>query len=266
MRPTRSRLGAVGVLAIWRYPVKAMLGELLRSVQVTAAGLEGDRRWVVADRRTGEPIASKRGPTDARLRACRARLDGEGRLAITLPDGTLATGTGDAGDALSELLERHVELRDAERRHHDFAPVHLMTTRSLAHMRAVAPESDWDPRRFRPNLLLDDGEAGGLSEPSMVGAELHRGGLRLTVELPTPRCVVPTRASEELPRDPSLLRRIVRESRWDLGPVGRQPCLGAYAFVTTSGSLTAGDRLAVTPRAAATPGAAVADALRRRLG
>jgi hypothetical protein len=38
----------VGVLAIWRYPVKAMLGER---------------------------IAGRRGPTDPRLQACRAQID-----------------------------------------------------------------------------------------------------------------------------------------------------------------------------------------------
>jgi hypothetical protein len=75
----------VGVLAIWRYPVKAMLGELLRCVHIAPGGIEGDRRWVVIDGETGERIANKRGPTDARLRACRAALDGD-RLVVTLPD------------------------------------------------------------------------------------------------------------------------------------------------------------------------------------
>ena len=251
----------MGVLAIWRYPVKAMLGELLRSVHVGRSGLEGDRRWVVADARTGERIANKRGPTDPRLRACRAELDGAGELSVTLPDGTRAGG-GDVAAALSELLERRVELVDGDK---DFAPLHLMTTRSLAHMRRAAPESDWDARRFRPNLLLDDGQDGGLSEPDLIGAELRRGGLRLDVELPTPRCVVPTRAREELPRDPAVLRRIVRESRWDLGPVGRQPCLGTYASVTAPGDLRVGDRLAVRARASGTAVDAVAANVRRML-
>ena len=227
----------VGVLAIWRYPVKAMLGELLRCARIDASGLEGDRRWVVQDKRTGERIANKRGPTDARLRACRARLAPE--LEVTLPDGRTAAGD-DVADALSELLERDVRLVDGEK---DFAPVHLLTTRSLAHMRRAAPESDWDPRRFRANLLLDDGEPPGPAERDLVGARLTAGGLRLDVELPTPRCVVPSRAREELPHDPQLLRSLVRENRWDLGPVGRQPCLGAYAKVAAPGTLAVGDRL-----------------------
>jgi uncharacterized protein YcbX len=34
----------MGVLAIWRYPVKAMLGELLDAVEVGPQGRTGDRR------------------------------------------------------------------------------------------------------------------------------------------------------------------------------------------------------------------------------
>ena len=231
----------MGVLAIWRYPVKAMLGELLRLVRVGAEGLEGDRRWVVQDARTGERIANKRGPTNARLRACRARLTPE--LEVTLPDGRTATGD-EVADALSELLERHVRLVDGNK---DFAAVHLLTTRSLAHMRRTAPQTDWDPRRFRPNLLLDDGETPGPAEGDLIGAQLRNHALRLDVDLPTPRCVVPSRASEELPHDPRLLRSLVSESRWDLGPAGRQPCLGAYARVGSVGGIAVGDRLHVVP-------------------
>ncbi len=39
----------MGVLAIFRYPVKAMLGERLAAVAVGPDGPDGDRRWVVVD-------------------------------------------------------------------------------------------------------------------------------------------------------------------------------------------------------------------------
>jgi uncharacterized protein len=219
----------VSVLAIWRYPVKAMLGERLESVLVGPGGCEGDRRWVVVDVKTGERIANKRGPTDPRLRACRASLVGD-RLRLTLPDGTLV----DDGieDALSDLLARSVRLERGA--HHDFAPIHVITTGALA-------AHGWDARRFRPNLVLE-------GEGELLGGTLRaRSGLELTVGLPTPRCVVPTRAVEELPFDPSILKTIVREHRVDLGPVGRQGCLGDYADVPRSGWLAAGERLTLQP-------------------
>jgi uncharacterized protein YcbX len=265
----------MGVVAIWRYPVKAMLGELLDRVGVAAGGLEGDRRWVVAEVAGGRRIASKRGPTDARLRACRARLDDGGELVVALPDGhTTATGVTSVAEALSDLLGRRLTLvehpggGDRFARtggHHDFAPLHLLTTRTLAHMRAVAPQSDWDVRRFRPNLVLDDGMAPGeLTERALLGTELRgSSGVRLRVGLPTPRCVVPTRAREELPADPPLLKAIARQSRWDLGPFGRPACLGAYAEVARGGRLAAGERLTVEPGAEGTPERAVAAVVER---
>jgi hypothetical protein len=69
--------------------------------------------------------------------------------------------------------------------------------------------------------------------------------VELAVELPTPRCVVPTRAHEELPADPGILRTIVAHHRLDLGPFGRQGCAGAYAEVVRAGRVNVGERLEV---------------------
>lgn len=262
----------MGVLAIWRYPVKAMLGEELEAVDVGAGGLESDRRWVVSDVETGERIANKRGPTDARLRACRARLDVHGELVVTLPDGvTEVAGAAAIAAALSELLGRHVELVEhpggggrymRTGGHHDFAPLHLMTTGALKRMRAVAPQSDWDVRRFRPNVLLDDGRVS--DEDALLGSQLRgTSGLRLAVGLPTPRCVVTTRAREELPADPGLLKSIANEHRWSLGRFGRPACLGAYAEVAEAGRLAVGKLLTLEPRTAATAEEAVAECVER---
>jgi uncharacterized protein YcbX len=132
-------------------------------------------------------------------------------------------------------------------------------------MSAVAPQSDWDVRRFRPNLVLDDGGAAGeLTERALLGTELRgSSGVRLRVGLPTPRCVVPTRAREELPADHGLLRAIAGQSRWDLGPFGRPACLGTYAEVARGGRLVAGERLRVERPADVTPESAVAAAVER---
>jgi uncharacterized protein YcbX len=260
----------MGVLAIWRYPVKAMLGELLAAVAIGPRGCEGDRRWIVVDATTGERIANKRGPTDPRLRACRAELledaDEHPQLRITLPDGSVLDGAEiEAG--LSSLLERRVRLQRSDApadgrfgttgAYHDAAPIHLVITGTLAHLRAVAPDSDWDVRRFRPNLVLDDGSNGEpFAEDALLGGRLQApSGLELSVGLPTPRCVVPTRAQVGLPADPAILRTLVERHRIDLGPFGRQGCAGAYAEVATAGPLRTGEHLEVhhgpvAPRAA----------------
>ena len=86
---------------------------------------------------------------------------------MTLPGGSEALGAAAVIEALSDLLERQVVLAEHDvrgdrfartARHHDFAPVHVMTTGELERMRGVAPELDWDVRRFRPNVLLEGDE------------------------------------------------------------------------------------------------------------
>jgi uncharacterized protein YcbX len=266
----------MGVLAIWRYPVKAMLGELLEAVAIGPRGCEGDRRWIVVDAATGERIANKRGPTDPRLRACRAELldacDEYPPLRITLPDASTLEGA-EIEAALSELLERRVRLERADTpadgrfgttgAYHDLAPIHLITTGTLAHLRALAPGSDWDVRRFRPNLLLDDVATADPFGDALLGGQLQApSGLKLTIGLPTPRCVVPTRAQDGLPADPAILRTLVDAHRVDLGPFGRQGCAGAYAEVANAGRQRTGERFEVR-RGDAPPRAAIDRAVAR---
>jgi uncharacterized protein YcbX len=49
------------VVALWRYPVKSMLGEELNSSYVTERGVVGDRTYAVVDKQTGK-IASAKNP------------------------------------------------------------------------------------------------------------------------------------------------------------------------------------------------------------
>src|SRR5438552_144529 len=51
--PSPSPSGQVevgSVVALWRYPVKSMMGEELNACEVTGHGLLGDRRFAVVDR------------------------------------------------------------------------------------------------------------------------------------------------------------------------------------------------------------------------
>ena len=45
---------AGSVVALWRYPVKSMMGEELNSSEVTDRGLLGDRQFAIVDRATGK--------------------------------------------------------------------------------------------------------------------------------------------------------------------------------------------------------------------
>jgi hypothetical protein len=59
--------------------------------------------------------------------------------------------------------------------------------------------------------------------------------------------VVPTRAREELPAVPGLLKQIAGHSMWELGPFGRGACLGTYAEVADGGRLAVGEVMAFAP-------------------
>jgi uncharacterized protein YcbX len=50
---------AGSVVALWRYPVKSMMGEELNSTEVTDRGLLGDRQFAVVDRATGKVGGAK---------------------------------------------------------------------------------------------------------------------------------------------------------------------------------------------------------------
>jgi uncharacterized protein YcbX len=124
----------------------------------------------------------------------------------------------------------------------DLSPVHLMSTASLA---SLSPDGvPYDVRRFRPNILVDAGATSAeFPETEWVGARLRLGQAELHVEVPTIRCVVPTRAQPGLDLDRGLTRQLAqRTNRF----------LGVYAEVTGAGPVRVGDEITVV--AAPEPG------------
>ena len=70
---------------------------------------------------------------------------------------------------------------------------------SLKQLYALRPESTFDARRFRMNVIVDL-KRDGFVENDWVNRELNIGEeIRLKVALPDPRCVMTTLAQEELP-------------------------------------------------------------------
>ncbi|MGB4780460.1 MOSC domain-containing protein, partial [Candidatus Methylomirabilis sp.] len=124
----------------------------------------------------------------------------------------------------------------------DLFPIHVLTTSTLQLMSQLNPAANWDVRRFRPNVLVDTGSTTGVTENDWVGRTIHIGDLVVKGELPTIRCAMPTHAQADLPRDPSVLRTIVRKANQSLG---------LYASVIEAGSVATGDPVERAPRSAA---------------
>jgi len=110
------------VVALWRYPVKSMMGEELNAAEVTARGLVGDRRFAVVDAASGK-VAGAKNPRkwgnffDFRAAYVEPPRTGSELPAVrlTLPDGTVVTSEQpDLAQILSKALGREVAFAEAQ--------------------------------------------------------------------------------------------------------------------------------------------------------
>ncbi len=125
----------------------------------------------------------------------------------------------------------------------DLFPVSVLTTSTLEQLNELRPQSHFDQRRFRMNVIVETNQA-GFVENDWVGRQLSVGdSARLNVALPDPRCVMTTLAQDELPNDTDVLRILARHNRIQVAEVGQFPCAGVYAVVEAPGTMQTGDRV-----------------------
>lgn len=266
---TQTEVGSV--VSLWQYPVKSMMGEELNATEVTERGLLGDRAYALVDRADGKVATAKNPRKWPRLFDFRATFIEPARAAanvppvrIALPDGTTVTSDqGDLDQILSQVLNRAVTLRAAQRgavtaeeywpdmegldhrdtvtdftlpqgTFFDCATVHLLTTATLDRLRELYPQGRFEVRRFRPNIVvqLASGEK-GFAENAWVGHTLAIGDdVRLSITGPCARCVMTTLAQGDLPNDPGILRTAARHNHVNVG---------VYAAVVRGGTIRRGD-------------------------
>ena len=134
---------------------------------------------------------------------------------------------------LSTLPQQIIEFTSPLGTYFDAFPIHVLTTSSLEMMRRLNPQAVWDVRRFRPNFLIET-EPGikGLIESEWAGQKLRLGTVELRCEIPTVRCGMTMQAQKDFPKDPSILRSIVKDANQNLG---------TYASVLQAGDVRVGD-------------------------
>jgi uncharacterized protein YcbX len=121
----------------------------------------------------------------------------------------------------------------------DAFPLLLLSEQSLARMQSLAPDSRFDVRRFRPNLVVDAGEdAGDFPELSWRGRRVRVGDAVVEVTVECPRCVMTTHGFEDLPKDPKIMRALVAHAGGNLG---------VYARVAEPGRIRVGDAIELVP-------------------
>lgn len=258
------------VVAIWRYPVKSMMGEELNATEVTERGVLGDRALALVDAESGKVVSAKnprRWPNLFDFRAAYVEPPRDARTLpparITLPDGeSVRTDEANADPRLSASLGRTVRLTRsafegakaegywpdhdwlAQRDQtfevplpagtfFDCALVHLITTATLDRLRSTAPASRFEPRRFRPNFIIQPADnTTGFVENGWIGKTVQLGDVLLQVSGPCPRCVMTTLVQGDLPKDPGVLRTVVQQNEGNVG---------VYASVVRGGRVRRGD-------------------------
>ena len=261
------------VVALWRYPVKSMMGEELNASYIGDRGLLGDRVYAIVDPETGKVASAKHPKKWPHLFDCRAAFvdplgagDEIPPVQVTLPDGRVTRcDDTDFDEAISAMLGRSGALQTAvpekpaleeywpdieglalretvtdeampEGTFFDVAMVHIVTTSTLDRLRELYPDGRFEARRFRPNIVVQT-TAGDKSftEGDWVGRTLTVGEeVRLKVTAPCQRCVMTTLAQGDLPRDPGILRTAAQHEKAQVG---------IYAEVLHGGSARRGDRV-----------------------
>jgi MOSC domain-containing protein len=123
----------------------------------------------------------------------------------------------------------------------DLFPISVMTTSTLEHLNDLQPQSRFDVRRFRMNVVVDTPEH-GFAENSWLGRALEIGDqVQLNVVMPDPRCVMTTVEQQDLPRDPEVLKALAQHNRLDVGGGALYPCAGVYAVTGATGTIRKGD-------------------------
>jgi uncharacterized protein YcbX len=130
-----------------------------------------------------------------------------------------------------------VQLMRSGRGFFDAFPVSVLsvgTVRSLAH----AVGRDLDPRRFRPNVLVEACGGEAHAEDDWIGRTLRIGaettGAAIHVDARDERCVIPNVDPDSAERDARVLREIAQH---------HDTCSGVYAAVARPGPVAVGDRV-----------------------
>ena len=105
-------------------------------------------------------------------------------------------------------------------------------------MTDLAPDSNFDVRRFRPTIVVDSPSSAAHPELDWCGGVLHAPQAGFAPLIPTIRCVMPSHEQADITRDPGITRTIAANAR---------RCLGVYGTVVTPGRIAEGDILTLAP-------------------
>jgi len=251
------------VESVWRYPVKSMRGEQLQEIFASFAGVYGDRLFAFRSSAApvGFPYLTGREAHKMLLYRPRFRHPDKAAQPDNLAEAEelsplLNPVSGDPADLaldvetpsgetlaiddpvlLRQLSERadgvhSLTLLRSERAMTDCRPISLF---SLQTARQLGEEvgATLDKRRFRANVYLDLGAAGGFSENAFVGHKVRIGSKVVVAVLERdPRCQMITLDPDTGVPNPEILRKVAR---------GHEGTAGVYGAVLAEGMIRTDD-------------------------
>ena len=276
---------SISVSTLWRYPVKSMMGEELNASVITPSGVLGDRSFALIDKETGKVVSAKNPKKWPDFFAFRAAYASPPRAAslppvwITLPSGEIIrSDEPDVDVGLSSALSRAVTLASSAPQKpsieqywpenegkadevsqeavagdapvgtfFDYATLHILTTGTIDRLHSLYPLGRFEVRRFRPNIVIDTAGEDGFVENDWVGKIIRIGDeVRLRVTDPCPRCVMPTLAQGDLPKDLGILHKGIVHNKVHVPFAGKSlPSIGVYAKVISTGTVRRRDSVEI---------------------
>lgn len=233
---------SVGVIRqLGRYPVKSMRGESLLATTLTLQGVPADRRYAfvqMASRSSFPWFTARELPELLCYSTCVKEADAqEAEVSVTTPGGEKFPITS---DELRETLEarsgKKLFLLYDYRGSYDVAPISLISRQTVSQ---IAKESDTeeDPLRFRPNLLIDLEGGEAFDELNWVGRILRVGdAARIAITQVDQRCVMITLDPASAKPSPAVLRCVAQQHK---------QCAGVYATVLTPGEVRISDTVSL---------------------
>lgn len=237
---------SVKVSGLYRYPVQSVRGEPLPQATFGPGGIPGDRAFAIADLDLGAVAHSSRAKKNYRpLITWTARFLTAADAASPVVELDFADGQSIRSDdaKIDAVISARLGMpaafvkNDGSRvpKLYDASPCHVLTTATLKRLAEEHPSGNFDPARFRPNIMLDADDAVGFLEQDWIGRHVTIGSATFDVNDVCKRCALTTRAQGGLPDDPGILH----------STVANKTVAGVYSAIARQGAVKIGDRAKV---------------------
>jgi uncharacterized protein len=207
------------VEALYRYPVKSMMGESLEGADMGWHGLDGDRRLAFRrlDDRSGFPWLTASKLPELILFAPQRRgaaANGDLPTHVRTPEGQeLAMFGQELAGVVGRLHGSPVEMMHLNRGIFDEASISVIASATVSEVARLAAQRP-DVRRFRPNILIASLRSVPFEEDEWVGGTLWfgdvRGGAAVAITNRDERCSMVNFDPDSARPTSEVLKAIVR--------------------------------------------------------